>query len=353
MLHLYTGSLAARDDSDDFRLREAYRALRASLDADGMLATNTTALAARGVTPGELIQHLSTMPFLASARLVAVEGLLTSLGTRRGVAEQWQPLVDFLPVMPETSHLVLLEPAPEREDRMALERSPLLRALRGVPGVEVREFRSLRLFGRDSGNEVARWIAERAQSRGIEFQRDAAEALSELAGADLWTVAAEVDKLGQYAAGRPVTVADVRLLTPASREADVFALVDAVVEGRAPAALRLLRQMLDQGEHPAGLQAMISRQLRNLVRAAALIEQQAPQAAIGEATGVTHQFPLGKLIRQASALGAANAEQALREVEASDYAVKTGHLEESLALELLVCRLAEFAPQGAQGARAS
>lgn len=348
MLHIYTGSLAARDDSDDFRLREAYQALRQSLDSDGMLATNTTVLAARGLTPGELIQHLSTIPFLAPARLVTVEGLLTSLGSRRGLVEQWQPLLDFLPVMPETNHLVLLEPAPEREDRMTLERSPLLRALRAVPGADVHEFRALRLFGRDSGNEVARWIVERARSRGVEFQRDAAEALSELAGADLWAVASEVDKLGQYAAGRPVTVADVRLLTPASRDADIFALVDAVVEGRAPAALRLVRQMIEQGEHPAGLQAMIARQLRHLVRAAELIDQQAPQSAIGEATGVTHQFPLGKLIRQASGLGATNAEQALREVEASDYAVKSGRLEETLALELLVCRLAELAPQRAR-----
>jgi DNA polymerase-3 subunit delta len=348
MLHVLTGSLAPRDDSDDFRLREAYRGLRASLDQDGMLATNTTTLAARGLTPGELIQHLSTIPFLASARLVTVEGLLTSLGSRRGVVEQWQPLLDLLPVMPATNHLVLLDPAPERDDRMALERSPLLRALRGVPDAEVREFRALRLFGRESGNEVARWIAERAAARGIEFQRDAAEALSELVGANLWSVAAEVDKLGQYAAGRPVTVADVRLLTPASRDADIFALVDAVVEGRAPAALRLLRQMLEQGEHPGGLQAMISRQLRNLVRAAELTDQGASQAAIGDATGVTHQFPLGKLIRQASALGAANAEQALREVEASDFAVKSGRLDESLALELLVCRLAELAPRPAR-----
>lgn len=348
MLHVFTGSLVAREDSDDFRLREAYQALRQSLDGDQMLGANTTTLPARGLTPGELIQHLSTIPFLAAARLVVVEGLLASLGTRRGVVEAWQPLLDFLPSMPETNHLVLLEPAAERTDRMSLERSPVLRALRGVPGAEVREFRALRLFGRESGNEVARWILERARDRGIEFQRDAAEALSELVGADLWTIAAEIDKLGQYANGRPVTIGDVRVLTPASRQADIFELVDSVVEGRTPAALRLTHQMIEQGEHPGGLQAMIARQLRNLVRAAELIELGAPQSAIGEATGVTHQFPLGKLIKQASNLGAANAEQALREVEASDFAVKTGQLEETLALDLLVCRLAELTPQASR-----
>ncbi|MGE0134364.1 MAG: DNA polymerase III subunit delta [Dehalococcoidia bacterium] len=347
MLHLYTGSLVPREDSDAFRLHEAYEALRRELDTDGMLGTNTTVLPARGLAPDTVIQHLSTIPFLAQARLVAVEGLLGALGSRRGVLEQWQPLVDFLPVMPETSHLVLLDLAPEREDRLTLERSPLLRALRAVPGADVREFRALRLFGRDSGNEVARWIEGRARERGVPFQRDAAEALSDLVGADLWVAAGEIEKLGHYAAGRPVTVADVRLLTPASRDADVFALVDAVAEGRAPAALRLLRQLVEQGEHPTRLQAMIARQVRALVRAAELVAQGAPERAIGEATGITHSFPLGKLVRQAGAMGAARAEQALREIEAADYAVKTGHLEEGLSLELLVCRLAELAPRGA------
>src|SRR5262245_5764496 len=148
MLHLYTGSLVANTDSDDFRLHEAYTALRASLDSDGMLATNTTVLPARNLSPGELLQHVSTMPFLSTARLVAVEGLIVSLGSRRGVMEQWQPLLDFIPVMPGSNHLVLLEPALERDDRVTLDRSPLGRALRALPGADVREFRALRLFGR-------------------------------------------------------------------------------------------------------------------------------------------------------------------------------------------------------------
>jgi soluble lytic murein transglycosylase-like protein len=205
---------------------------------------------------------------------------------------------------------VLLEPAPERDDRTALERSPLLRALRALPGADVQEFRALRMFGRDSGNEVARWVLERAATRGLQVERTAAEALSELIGPNLWSLASEVDKLGQYAQGRPITIADVRTLTPAAREAGMFDLVDAAVEGRTPAALRLLRQMLEDGsDPPAVILVMLARQLRNLVRATELMEQRAPQNAIGEATGVTNQYALGKLVRQAGMLGRAAAEQ--------------------------------------------
>ena len=339
MLHIYTGSTQANRGSDEFRLHEAYQALRARLDTDGMLALNTTEVPARGATPGQLIELASTVPFLAQARLVVVEGLLASLGAARGVATEWQPLVDALPGMPETSHLVLLEPARGREQRQTLGRSPLLRSLRALDGVDFRQFTELRLGGR-GGNEVASWLRERAEASGVRIEAAAAGRLSELIGADLWALSGELDKLAQYAQGRAITASDVDLLTTAAREEDVFALVDEAVTGQTPAALVRLRRMLDRGsDTPMRIQGLIARQLRNLVRAAALIEEGAPRETIGEATGVTHPFPLGKLVDQASALGLAAAEDGLRAVEASDHAVKTGRFSDALALELLVTRL--------------
>lgn len=339
MLHIYTGSTQANRGSDEFRLHEAYQALRARLDTDGMLSLNTTEVSARGATPGQLIELASTVPFLAQARLVVVEGLLASLGAARGVATEWQPLVDALPGMPETSHLVLLEPARQREQRQTLGRSPLLRSLRALDGVDFRQFAELRLGGR-GGNEVASWLRERAEAQGVRIEAAAAGRLSELIGADLWALSGELDKLAQYAQGRAITADDVELLTTAAREEDVFALVDDAVTGRTPAALVRLRRMLDRGsDTPVRIQGLIARQLRNLVRAAALLEEGAPRETIGEATGVTHPFPLGKLVDQASALGLAAAEDGLRAVEASDHAVKTGRFSDALALELLVTRL--------------
>ena len=339
MLHIYTGSTQANRGSDEFRLHEAYRELRARLDTDGMLSLNTTEVRARGATPGQLIELASTVPFLAQARLIVVEGLLVSLGSGRGVATEWQPLVDTLPGMPETSHLVLLEPARQREQRQTLGRSPLLRALRALDGVDFRQFTELRIGGR-GGNEVASWLRERAAASGVRIEAAAAARLSELIGADLWALSGELAKLAQYAQDRPITVEDVDLLTTAARDEDVFALVDDAVTGRTAAALVRLRRMLDRGsDSPARIQGLIARQLRNLVRAAALIEEGAPRETIGEATGVTHPFPLGKLVDQASATGRAAAEDGLRAVEAADHAVKTGRFSDALALELLITRL--------------
>ena len=248
-LHLYYGP-------DDFRLREAYQHLRRQLDRDGLEADITT-LPARGLQPQELIQHAATVPFLAETRMVVVEGLLLALGSGRTVIHDWQPLIDAIPQLPPTNHVVLLEPFTSRDarrDAQVFSRSPLVGALRGLDDVDVREFQSLRLYARrdEAESEVAAWVRERAATSSVEIERAAIEVLVDLVGADLWALAAEVEKLGQYAGGRAISVEDVRQLTPEARAAGIFDLVDAVVEGHAARALLLLRKMLELGtESPA------------------------------------------------------------------------------------------------------
>ena len=344
MLHVIFGE-------DEFRAAEALRALKLAIDSDGSLATNTTVLLARGLTPQTLIQHAAAMPFLSPARLVIVEGLLSSLGSRRGVVEAWQLVVDFLPTMPDSNHLVLLEPPRKRDDRgRGVAGSPLLAALREAAphAVTVTELAELKTWARGGPSEVARWLQDRAVQHGVSIEPRAIEALTDLVGANLRTLASELDKLAMYAGSRAITADDVRTLTPQAREERIFDLVDAVVEGRAADALRLLRRMREDGSESAShLFSLIARQLRMMVRAAELIESRAAPEAISSATGA-RGYPLEKLTRQARAAGRVAAEASLRAVEHSDFSVKTGRLDDDLALELLVVRLADLAPRGAR-----
>jgi DNA polymerase-3 subunit delta len=350
MLHVYYGA-------DDFRSGEALAELRRSLDGDGMLSSNTSVLAGRGLKPGELTQHAMAAPFLAESRLVIVEGLLTALGSRRGVADEWQPFLDAAAQLPPSNHVVLIEPAPRRDARDAREgigRSPLLRALKNVSDADIREFAELKTWNRNGPSEVGRWLYDRATSRGIAIDDQAIDTLVDLIGANLRALASELDKLAAHAAaiGAPsITAQDVRLMTPQAREESMFAVIDAIVEGRADVALRMLRQVMDDGSFaPTLLQVMVGRQLRQLIRATELLERHATQPEISEATGV-RGYPLTKLMRQARQVSRAVAEANLRDLEAADFAVKTGKLSDELALELLVCRLAERAPHGGLRAR--
>ncbi|MSQ30214.1 MAG: DNA polymerase III subunit delta [Dehalococcoidia bacterium] len=332
---------------DEFTAYEALSALKSELDTEGSLAANTTLLAGRGLTPATLLQQASALPFLAPARLVVVEGLVTSLSGRRGSADAWQPLLDFVLLMPDSNHVVLLEPPPkEQGGRDVVGAHALVTALKRMPNVTVTQCAALKAWrGRDGGpSEVETWTEQRARSRGIAIERAGVALLADLAGTNLRMIATELDKLAAYTNGRPITPADVETMTPLAREESMFELVDAVIEGRAAQALVMLRRVLEEtSETPIAVMNRVARQVRNLVRATELIEARANEQAIGEATGA-RGFPLTKLLRQARATSRPAAEAALRAVEATDTEVKTGKRTDVLALELLVVRLANIAP---------
>lgn len=336
MLHVYYGA-------DDFRSGEALAELKRSLDGDGMLSSNTSVLAGRGLKPAELTQHAMAVPFLAESRLVVVEGLLSALGSRRGVADEWQPFIEAAAQLPPSNHVTLVEPAPKRDDRQGVGRSPLLRALKNVPDADVREFAELKTWTRGGPSEVGRWLYDRATARSIAIDDDAIDTLVDLMGANLRALAQELEKLAAHARATEspsISAADVRMMTPQAREESMFALIDAIVEGRADLALRLLRRVLDDGSvAPILLQVMVARQLRNLIRSTELLERHASQQEVGDATGL-RGFPLTKLMRQSRQISRQQAERNLRAVESADFAIKTGRLGDELALELLVCTLA-------------
>ncbi len=346
-LHLIYGE-------NDFTASEALAALKAALDTDGSLAANTSVLPARGLTPSTLLQHAAALPFLAPRRLVIVEGLVTSLGGRRGSSDTWQPLLDFVPQMPESNHVVLLEPPPKQQgDRDVVGGHALVTALKRMPNVTVTHCVALKAWrARDGGpSEVEAWTERRARSRGIAIERAAVGLLADLAGANLRLIATELDKLAAYTAGRPITPVDVETMTPLAREESMFELVDAIIEGRAAHAMVMLRRVIDEtSETPLAVMNRVARQVRNLVRATELIEARASEQAIGEATGA-RGFPLTKLLRQARATSRPAAEAALRAVEAADTEIKTGKRTDVLALELLVVQLAGIAPVRASARR--
>ena len=326
---------------DDFSRRDELRRIKASLDSDGMLSSNTDALDGRGVTLEQLTAICDTVPFLASHRLVLVEGLLgrfeSSDRPRRGGArsrrgpgpelERWLTLAEYAQRLPDSTTLVLLD------DELSGE-NPLFQALR--PHAEVIEFRVLR------PGAVLQWILDRAQRQEIEISPPAAKLLAELVGNNLWVLANELDKLAVYAQGRRIEGADVRALVSAARDINVFAMVDAVVERRAPAALRLLRQQVAAGADGGYLLAMVMRQYRLIIQAKDLSLSGVATQEIGQRLSIGSEFVLQRVLDQADRYSLARLKAAYRRLLEADEGVKRGRYNEELALELLVHDLARM-----------
>jgi len=340
LVYARSGMLYILHGQDDFSRREELGRIKASLDPDGMLATNIDVLDGREVTLEQLTAICGTVPFLGSHRLVVVEGLLGRFEPpdrprrgggarpRRGPGpelERWRALAECVQRLPASTTLVFLD------DELSAG-NPLLDALR--PHAEVIEFRVLK------PGAVLQWVMERAQGQGVDISPTAAKLLAELVGNKLWILASELDKLASYAQGRRIEGADVKALVSAARDINVFAMVDAVVERRAPLALRLLRQQAAQGVESGYLLAMVVRQYRLIIQAKELSQSGITTQEIGQRLGIGSDFVLQRVLDQADRYSLSRLKAAYRRLLEADEAVKRGRYNEELALELLVHDLA-------------
>ena len=332
---------------DDFSAHEALAAQHAQLDTDGMLADNAVRVDGPSAKPDELLVLCQTMPFLSAHRLIVVHRLLGRFerperrGRRRaqqdGGLGAWEAFVAALPSLPETTALVFI-------DGELSARNPFLQAVR--PHAQVREFRPLQQ------SEVAAWINARAPRHSVTLEARAVAALSQLVGNQLWTLDSELQKLATYAGGRPVTETDVRELVSLAREPNVFAMADAVVEGRAHDAADLLLRLLADGDSPQRLLAMLARHYRLLLLTRELQQRGVRPQEIGARLQV-QGFAAQRLLKQAPAYTIERLRTAYHKLLDADLSVKRGIFDDETALQLLVFELAGLAgatpPDGRRG----
>ena len=128
-------------------------------------------------------------------------------------------------------------------------------------------------------------------------------------------------------------------MVPYAQAGVVFDLVDALGRRDGRTAARTLHRLLDAGEHPLGLLAMIVRQFRLLTQVKELRDGGATPKDIAQ-TLKLHPFPARKLYNQASHFTAAQLETVYRHLLDTDVAIKSGESEAEVALDLLVAGLA-------------
>jgi DNA polymerase-3 subunit delta len=330
---------------DEFARAEELAGLRSKLAAgDPVMADlNTSLLDGSRLSLDELVHVCDTIPFMAERRLVIVHGLLTRLAPGRKTKGQesaqdegpaWKrsfltSLVEYLPGLPPTTRLIFVE------DK-TLPASHAILHLAKEEGRKQKAF--IKLFAKAKDSELPAWIERRARSKGGTISHEAVMALAVLVGNDLRLLDQEIEKLLLYANGRQVNSEDVQALVSQAREASIFDLVDCVGRRQTDRALNLLHRLLDEGEAPLYLLAMLARQIRILIQVSELRAKGLSQPEIVDRLQL-HPYVVEKSLAQASNFDMAQLEAAHQRLTNTDWAIKTGRLDQVLALDLLVTDL--------------
>jgi len=280
------------------------------------------------------------VPFLADRRMVLVRGLLGRLAGRGGAGrrpargrksapsdtgvDEFQLLLDYLPDLPQTTSLVLVEDG-------RLNPEPLLAAIaRGRAAI--REYPRV--------GDVAAWVRGRAKQLGVELDEAAVRELAQLGGADLRRLDSELHKLADYAAGRAVTRADVRELV-IGREMAVWTMLDGLSERRTGKALGAFRTLLMQGE-PIG--ALFGRDIvphyHRLLVAGELARLSRDERARVDVTALgLNPATVGRWMDQAARFDPLELERAIELLLNVDRQIKIGETEAEPSIEVAIVQL--------------
>lgn len=184
--------------------------------------------------------------------------------------------------------------------------------------------------------EVKAWVASRARLHKVSLQPDAIDALAFALGPDTERIENEVQKLGAYANGAPVTAADVRALVSGAIESDIFELTKAVVRRSHREAVPLLERLLTEGNAPQQILALLLWQFRVLLFASRSPSNQDAEKiakAIRSSSGAIFRY-----VQHARGVTQADITRAYESLYATDISIKTGRADSDEAA-LLLCVL--------------
>lgn len=322
---------------DTLSLDEKLAALRAIDAPADLYDVNSTTIDGASANLTELEMAWSAMPFLADKRVVIVRGLLARFEPRRGrargasrprskaAAGEWDGLGDRLANAPPSTELIFVEGSVARNNA-------LFRAISKVAEVH--------RFALPSAREMPQWVRERADKMGAAIEPRAIAALTEAIGNDTRLVDMELQKLALYRSGQRIRRQDVEAMVSYAKEANIFAAVDAALEGRAGVALRMKHQLMEAGSSPIYLITMIARQVRFLILAKDLKSRGLRQDEIGERMSL-RGYPLTKTLQQEGRFSAQQLVEMHRRLLEADLSIKTGAADEQTALDTLIVALAE------------
>lgn len=160
---------------------------------------------------------------------------------------------------------------------------------------EVQSFDRIDTSRDDWQEQVAQLVTARAAELGLEFEDEALEVFVLLAGEQTQQIGNELEKLDLYLGSerRTVTLEDVNVLVPLSRDAVVFEIGKAIQTGHAKRAIELVDEQLEADESAIGImRASIISVVRSLFAAKLILTQfKPPTRSYQQFAGALNKLP--------------------------------------------------------------
>ena len=317
-VYLFTGPEA-------FVKREALQALRDKLLPAGLETLNDAVM--EGVSAQQITDACETMPMMCEKRIVTVRDWAPLMpGKSKNEESEADWMLRWLDHPAESCVLVFYMRA-EMDGRKKLSSALKKKA-------------SVVTFDLLSDAELAKWCSGRLKPLGKKISTRAVNTLSYMAGRELTRLSGELDKLAAYAGDRAeITEADIRAVVPPSLEYNVFELLNSLLAGDMKKGQQTVNSLLQGGQNPMGILAMLTRQVRQLTHMKCALDAGQPVQVVQDQLKM-HPYAAKQTARQCARLSANWLTRLYEACVQADFDVKSGRLRDRDAMDSIILRIA-------------
>lgn len=297
-------------------LKKQYRdKLKHALVPDGD-TMNTSVFSGKDIRPGEIIDLAETMPFFADHRLILVEnsGFFKSAG---------EELAEYMKTIAPATVFLFVEEEVDKRSKMFKNVKAAGRAVE---------------FEQQNEHILTQWILGRLKKEHKNITQSVMQQFLNSVGTDMEYIDKELEKLLCYCMDKEVIeAADVAAVCVEQTTNKIFDMVNAIAERNQKKALDLYYDLLALKEPPMRILFLIARQFQILLKVKELSGRGYDSKFIAQKAGVP-EFALRRNQGQARSFQKEQLITAVTDCVQAEEAVKTGNMNDRMAVELLIVR---------------
>lgn len=288
------------------------------------------------LTVDQIKESCETLSMLSQRRVVLIPELPAASGKKsRSFSESDEKeLMEYFAEIPETCLLIITAGKPDGKNRKKIKLQDAAEKYGAVY-----DFTPL------TGAQLKSFVVKRFKNAGKVCRNSVIDMLITDSGYgnkeieyDLYNLENDIRKIVAHSSGTEILPEDVEKTISTNLETNVFAMLDAISRNRKDEAYRLLHNLLVSGESVFGLLSLITSQLELILEVKEMREEGMSAGQIQKLLGV-HEFRVKKAMSVTEKYSVSQLKKILSKAYEIDGNIKSGLLEQSLALELFIAQI--------------
>ena len=314
-----------------YLIENAIKEIKSSLN-DGMIDFNLDIIDGREIALDQLISSIETLPFMDDRKIVILKDFELLKGKKKNFSDEDEKyFTEYIDNIPQTTTLVFIVYG-DIDKRKSLVKKI---SKNGI------------VFNCDklSDMDLFKWVKKKFDNKNVLIDNAQIMYFIESTGYKdknneytLSDIDNEIRKISSFAGSdTKVTNEIIDRLSQKKIENDIFKLIDYIGDKNSQNAIKILNDMINEGESVLGIFAMINRQFKIVLQVKELLNKGLNNKAISDKLKLS-LFIVNKSIKISRNFTESMIIDMLNYILESDYKIKKGLMRDTLAIEMLVSK---------------